>query len=521
MRRMIPLFLVTVAVFAILVAGSFGRRSGGAKAVQDLKSRLQKKPTKPVDHSKLPALQKTFSSPQQVTEACISCHTERHKEIMNTAHWTWSRTEYVPGKGLRTTGKKNVVNNYCIGTASNLTGCDQCHAGYGYTDAKFDFNNASNVDCLVCHDESGAYSKTNGGGPAPTVDLRNVAQHVGKPQRSNCGYCHFTGGGGNNVKHGDLETALISTTREVDVHMGTDGADLDCTACHTAQNHQIRGKLYSVSSMNRNRATCEQCHGDAPHADGLLNEHTVRVACQTCHIPEYAKVNATKMVWDWSTAGQLKDGQPFEIKNPDGEASYLSIKGSFTWAKNVKPEYVWFNGTADHYVLGDPVPAARPVQLNKLGGSADDPGAKIIPVKIHRGKQLYDPVTRMLIQPKLYAAQKGEGGFWKDFDWKRSAEEGMKTAGLPFSGQYEFIETEMYWPVNHMVAPKEKTVACAECHTRSNSRLSGLGGFYMPGRDRSRWLDALGALAIVGAFLGGVAHAAARAITARRRRSEA
>jgi hypothetical protein len=273
--------------------------------------------------------------------------------------------------------------------------------------------------------------------------------------------------------------------------------------------------------MNRNRATCEQCHGDAPHADGLLNEHTVRVACQTCHIPEYAKVNATKMVWDWSTAGQLKDGQPFEIKNPDGEASYLSIKGSFTWAKNVKPEYVWFNGTADHYVLGDPVPAARPVQLNKLGGSADDPGAKIIPVKIHRGKQLYDPVTRMLIQPKLYAAQTGEGGFWKDFDWKRSAEEGMKTAGLPFSGQYEFIETEMYWPVNHMVAPKEKTVACAECHTRSNSRLSGLGGFYMPGRDRSRWLDALGALAIVGAFLGVVAHAAARAITARRRRSEA
>ncbi len=521
MKRYVPLVLVAAAVFAILVAGSSQRQPGMLAPVRELKAKLQNKPKRPVDHAKLPALQKNFATPQQVTETCISCHTERHKEVMNTAHWTWSRVEHVPGKGVRAAGKKNVINNFCIGTTSNLKGCDQCHAGYGYTDGNYDFSVAKNVDCLVCHDNSDTYSKTVAGAPAPTVDLKAVAQRVGKPQRANCGYCHFSGGGGNNVKHGDLETALISTTREVDVHMGTDGGDLDCTACHTAQNHQIRGKLYSVSSMNRNRATCEQCHGAAPHADGVLDEHTARVACQTCHIPEYAKVNATKMNWDWSTAGRLKDGEPFEIKNEDREASYLSIKGSFTWEKNVKPEYIWFNGTADHYLLGDQVPAARPVQINTLFGSVNDPAAKIVPVKIHRGKQPYDPETRLLIQPKLYAAQKGEGGLWKDFDWNRAAEEGMNEAGLPYSGRLDFVATEMYWPVNHMVAPKEKSVGCAECHRRADSRLAGLGGFYMPGRDRSRVLDALGAIAIAGSLEGVAIHALARAAAARRKRAEA
>ncbi|MCL5743917.1 MAG: tetrathionate reductase family octaheme c-type cytochrome [Acidobacteria bacterium] len=515
--RMIPLVLVTIAVFAVVVAGGLQSKQAGAEALRDLKLRYEQKRTRSVDHSKLPALQKRFTTPQQVTEACISCHNERHKEVLNSSHWNWSEAEYIPGRGVRSAGKKNVINNFCIGVTSNLKGCDQCHSGYGYIDQSFDFSDPKNIDCLVCHDGSDTYSKTNGGMPPPSVDLKLVAQQVRRSRRSNCGYCHFSGGGGNNVKHGDLEQALLNTNRQVDVHMGTDGGNLECAACHITQNHQIRGKLYSVSSMNRDRVTCEQCHGGAPHSDGVLNQHTAKVACQTCHIPEYAKVNATKMFWDWSTAGRLKDGQPIEEKNASGEASYLSIKGSFIWAKNVKPDYIWFNGTADHYLLGDTVSATRPVQMNALRGSYADSQSKIIPVKIHRGRQIYDPATKMLIQPKLYANQKGEGGFWKDFDWNRAAQEGMQTAGLPYSGQYEFIDTVMYWPVNHMVAPKEKSVGCAECHTRTDSRLAGLTGFYMPGRDRSGLLDGLGLLAVGGALAGALLHALARIAASKRR----
>lgn len=514
--RLIPLILVTVAIFGILASGSLKRNTAPSAPLRELKARYAKKHVKSVDHAKLAPLNKTFSSGPEVTSTCLSCHTERHKEIQASSHWNWSRVEFVAGKGLRATGKKNVLNNYCIGVSSNLEGCDKCHAGYGFKDAKFDFNDPTHIDCLVCHDTTGTYAKGNGGMPAANVDLAAVAKKVGRPTRTDCGYCHFYGGGGNNVKHGDLEMALESTTRDVDVHMATDGADLDCVACHTTENHRITGKLYSVSSMNRGHVTCEQCHGRAPHSDDMLNEHTLKVACQTCHIPTYAKANATKIAWDWSTAGRLENGEPVEKKDKDGNITYASIKGDFTWAKNVAPEYIFFNGTADHYALGEKVPAARPVQVNRLNGWYSDPDSKIVPVKVHRGKQAYDPATGLLIQPKLFAKEKGDGGFWKDFNWQRAAEEGMKTAGLPYSGRMDFVKTEMYWPVNHMVAPKEKSLECESCHTREKSRMAGLKGFYMPGRDSSTAVDTLGSIGLWGVLAGILVHAAARLLARRK-----
>ncbi len=519
--RMIPLFLVTVAVFGVLIIGSIQNKSSRTDAAREFKARFARKHVKSVDHAKLPALQKTFASGREVTEACIGCHTERHKEVMASSHWNWSRQDYIPGRGVRTIGKRNVLNNFCIGVSDNQEGCSRCHAGYGMDSANFDFNDPRNVDCLVCHDNTDSYAKGLAGMPDPKLDLKTIAQKVGRPQKSGCGACHFSGGGGNNVKHGDLEQGLLTATREVDVHMASDGADLDCVSCHTAENHRIRGRMYSVSSLNRERATCEQCHGGAPHQSDVVNRHTAKVACQTCHIPRYAKVNETKMAWDWSTAGKLRNGEPIEDKDAAGNPVYASIKGSFVWARNVKPEYVFFNGTADHYLLGDQVPAARPVQVNVLHGSYDDPDSKITPVKVHHGKQIYDPVNNILVQPKLYSRAKGDGGFWKDFNWKTAAEEGMKASGLPYSGRYEFVATEMYWPVNHMVSPKEKSVDCVECHTPNDSRMAGLKGFYMPGRDRSGFIDGLGAMAVFGALAAALAHAVVRLLAFGRRKAEA
>ncbi len=73
--------------------------------------------------------------------------------------------------------------------------------------------------------------------------------------------------------------------------MGVDGVNMQCVDCHTAKKHQMKGKMYSVSSMNRNRVACEDCHTAMPHRNEILNEHTYKVACQSCHIPTYAKVN--------------------------------------------------------------------------------------------------------------------------------------------------------------------------------------------------------------------------------------
>ncbi|HVN49644.1 MAG TPA: tetrathionate reductase family octaheme c-type cytochrome, partial [Bacteroidota bacterium] len=317
--------------------------------------RYAQKETPSVDHSQFAQLKKHFTKPQEVTAACISCHNERHVEVMKSSHWNWERQEYVEGKGIRTIGKKNILNNFCIGISGSEQSCTKCHIGYGWGDKNFDFKNPLNVDCLACHDNSNLYVKASGsaGLPETTIDIAAVAQHVGKPTRTNCGTCHFFGGGGNNVKHGDLEKALFDASRDVDVHMASDGEDMQCVDCHTAAKHQMLGKMYSVSSMNRNHVECEQCHTALPHTDDVLNKHTLKVACQTCHIPVYAKVNPTKLYWDWTTAGKLKDGKPYIEEDSNGTDVYMSIKGSFRWGKNLQPDYIWFNGTASHYLVGD------------------------------------------------------------------------------------------------------------------------------------------------------------------------
>ncbi len=511
-RFIIP--LLAMAIIALFFIATITKKESVRAPLAELKSQFKKeKPS--VDHSKFSQLRKKFSKPQDVTAACIDCHNERHTEVMKSSHWNWEREEYIEGRGIRYIGKKNILNNFCIGINTNEQSCNKCHIGYGWGDKNFDFTNANNVDCLACHDNSDTYVKKSSGAGMPdlSVDLAFVAQRVGKPTKSNCGTCHFFGGGGNNVKHGDLEKALFDTQRDVDVHMGTDGGNLECVDCHKTEKHQMLGKVYSLSSMNRNRSTCEQCHSETPHANSVINEHTVKVACQTCHIPEYAKVNSTKMEWDWSTAGKLDNGEPFETKDSLGNINYASIKGSFKWGRNVQPEYIWFNGTASHYLTGDTISADSPIQMNTLHGSYDDPDSKIIPVKIHRAVQPYDPINKFVVQPKTFANTKGEGGFWKDFNWNSSIQHGMDYVGLPYSGQYSFVKTEMYWPINHMVSPKAKTVQCNECHTQKNSRIANLKDFYIPGRDQNAAVEMFGFGTIILSIVGVGIHATIRIIS--------
>ncbi|MFO7444930.1 MAG: tetrathionate reductase family octaheme c-type cytochrome [Ignavibacteriaceae bacterium] len=506
--------LVVLSAVTILIDKSYEQSD-----LEKLKEKYPVKYSPSADHSKFPVLQKKFASARDVTETCISCHNERHKEVMQSNHWNWEREEYIEGKGIVSIGKKNAINNFCIGVEGNEQSCAKCHIGYEMTSEMFSYTDPKNIDCLVCHDNTETYVKGSelAGLPDPSVNLNVAAQGVGKPQRSNCGVCHFFGGGGNNVKHGDLEKSMFSPSKDIDVHMAVEGVNLQCIDCHKTEKHNISGKMYSLSSMNRDRTYCEDCHTENPHEAEILNEHTIKVACQTCHIPTYAKVNATKMDWDWSTAGKLKNGEPYEEDDEDGNHTYLSIKGSFKWGKNLKPDYVWFNGTADHYLLGEVFSdTINPLQINTLNGSYNDEDSKIIPVKIHRSVQPYDPVYRVLIQPKLFSDKKGEGAFWQDFNWRRASEVGMKDADIDFSGQVGFIKTEMYWPVNHMVSTKELTVQCTECHTRDNSRLAALNDFYMPGRDYSKIIDNAGTGIIIMTFIGVLVHSGFRIFSTRK-----
>ena len=500
------------------------------------------------DHTKFKELEGPFATGPDVTKACLKCHTEASKQIHKTKHWNWDVVNPATGRKL---GKKNVINNFCGSIVSNEARCTSCHIGYGWKDDKFDFAKQENVDCLVCHDSTTKYRKFPAGAGHPAyeprewpaksgkliqpVDLAEIAQNVAPTGRKNCGVCHFLGGGGNAVKHGDLDLSLINPGPYLDVHMspknldGSKGLDFACSKCHGGDKHLVQGSRYTLNAKDTSgidipgrtdgsRATCESCHGSTPHPDTAnkkLNDHTDVLACQTCHIPEFARGGfATKTWWDWSTAGKLTaEGKPLKINNAKGEQIYNGMKGDFKWGKNVIPEYRWFDGTVKYTLFGDEVTGEEMVPINKYGGSADDPNSRIWPFKVMRGKQVFDKGNKTLGVLHTFGAD--DSAFWGNYDWDKALETGMKAAGSSYSGEYGFVETEMAWPQTHMVAPKEDAVACESCHS-ADSRLKGIPGLYIPGLNRFGLLDTIGWLIAGLSLLGVLGHGALRYYTHRK-----
>lgn len=409
------------------------------------------------DHSDL--INVPLETGSDVTKLCLTCHEDASHEVMQTNHWTWQAppVEVAWRDEPVSVGKANTLNNFCIGVQSNIEGCSRCHSGYGWVDENFDFTVEENVDCLVCHDQSGTYVKASGGYPAEGVDLVSVAQSVGSPTRENCGSCHFNGGGGNGVKHGDLDESLYFPSENVDVHMGR--YNFQCIDCHTTDDHNVAGRSISVSVDNENQIACTDCHdAELTHGDERILSHLDTVACETCHIPEGALRDPTKMNWDWSTAG--------DDTREESTHEYLKIKGSFVYENNFQPEYYWYNGTAERYLLGDPVDEDGITTLNQPLGNLEDSTAMIWPFKVHRARQPYDTEYNILLQPNTV----GPEGYWTTFDWDSALEIGAEVAGIPYSGNFDFAETEMYWPLAHMVQPKENALQCTDCHN-DNSRM--------------------------------------------------
>ncbi len=494
------------------------------------------------DHTQFAVLQGPFETPMEVTQACLSCHTEAASQVMHTIHWTWEYQDPATGETL---GKKHDINNFCVAVTSNWARCTSCHVGYGWKDASFDFGDATRVDCLVCHDTTGTYKKFPAGAGLPAMepkefppgsgkiwqppDLAEIAQHVGQTSRTTCGACHFYGGGGDGVKHGDMDSSLAAPPKAVDVHMSPEGANLQCADCHAEAGHQIGGSRYNAHPADPhgkdlpvsdgNPATCQSCHGNAPMHNPKLNEHVDKVACQTCHIPAFARGGLpTKMWWDWSKAGDKTRGTDGVEKDENGWVTYDFMKGEFVWEADVVPTYAWFDGHLGFAVEGQQVEPAGDgvIYINRPQGSAGEADARIYPFKAFRGRQAYDPVNKLLIVPHLFPFNKEDTtAYWKGFDWDTAFKVGMETANLPYSGQYEWVETEMYWPITHMVAPAEQALTCSECHSRQ-SRLAGIDGVYIPARDYSKPLDAAGWTLSLLALVGVVVHGGLRIAAARK-----
>jgi len=427
--------------------------------------------------------------PYESTESCIMCHESEALEMLNIGHFKWSGTvENIVGLEGQQIGKRDLLNNFCIAVPSNEGRCTQCHVGLGWTDASFDFNNPANVDCLVCHDQSGSYMKglTSGGLPDPSVDLQAVARSIAigsRPTRKACIGCHAAAGGGDNVKHGDLSSDMVSPTRDHDVHMGVDGANLVCVDCHGANhdpetgevNHGIPGlPLHSVHEGEMK--VCSDCHGkkEAIHAgtsadDLFAEDRHQRLACQVCHIPVIAKGVSTKVEWYWADAGQNISPIPVDAT---GRATYDKKKGTFYWANNLRPTLRWANGKWERKVIGlNDTYDAEPIEMAKPVGSYEDPTAMIYPFKMMVGNQPVDKGNKKIIVPHLFGLKGGQYPYWGKFDWNLALSDGAVYTGQPYSGNWGFASTNMLLTVNHEVAPAEQALGmggmgegCVDCH---------------------------------------------------------
>ncbi len=93
----------------------------------------------------------------------------------------------------------------------------------------------------------------------------------------------------------------------------------------------------------------------------------------------------------------------------------------------------------------------------------------------------------------------------------------MQAVNRSYSGRYGFVETEMSWPITHMVAPAAEALRCGECHSE-NGRLEQVVGVYIPGRDAELLIDRIGfALALL-TLITVMAHGALRILAYRKGR---
>jgi hypothetical protein len=209
-------------------------------------------------------------------------------------------------------------------------GCGQCHIGGMYgppTDMMMPFSIRDKkrehaIDCLICHSVS--YDMNERYVVDDDVGLRwnqdrsmKAALTVTRPQSGMCLRCHQHNMGGDTY-HGNEAARNLGYENPRLLHAAKRGtaygpaddvharAGLDCLDCHTARGHKIargRGGVDLVSNdLPDIDVSCELCHTDAPHykdprASAVLNGHTARVACETCHITHLSDDNMVLVDW--------------------------------------------------------------------------------------------------------------------------------------------------------------------------------------------------------------------------------
>jgi len=411
---------------------------------------------------------------------CLGCHDVQANEMFGSTHykWTGSAPDMVNGSGIPQGKLTNAVNSYCINIEGNWSVCGSCHAGRG---KRPDDPSAGleNIDCLICHSDEYAAARTRlpDGSMGVVNPKDSMVQNIHSPTRANCLKCHATAGGGDGVKRGDLSIATITNNDpHFDVHMNTSGSDLACQECHVFNGHKVIGKgsdLRPTDDLARgSEIECITCHAGKDLPEGHDNEeigrHVSRVACQSCHIPIYAKV-ATEMHRDWRQHhdGSLADGV-------SGPGHPYTVKES-----NLVPEYKFWNRLSDNYLLGDDASitydaAKDTYPTSKPQGNNQD--GKLYPFKYKTATQPKTKGDDRLIALDTFEYLKASGNV------VTAIENGLRNMGYSAAEPYEWIETDTYQMLNHGVSPSSAALNCNSCHDNPNRMdLQGELGYALKG----------------------------------------
>ncbi len=414
---------------------------------------------------------------------CLICHADLTASGYVKATANFGAADAKPASG-------------CATMPSQPPGVEGCAAGY------LCLADPQNVPS--CYPTTGAHYK----GKVKDA-LAAATQTVRRPDRENCGYCHFYAGGGDSVKL--MGSSLRQPSRSLDVHMG---GGMTCADCHAQPGHEFSGAGIHVPAHTQ-PVSCADCHSAAPHANASWNTHARKIACQTCHIPRFSRGQFSKVNWDWSTTGQKGSGVVKSHLVDGAVASdvetYSYIKGDFVWSANIAPAYAWYDGRMTHATILDKAnfdveglsstEDATRITLGAPVGRKCSPGAKIHPFKLMRGKQaIYrDPASTdgtprdFVINPNVFGMDSLWGVLqspaWTQarFDagemvglWSSILTKGAKAAGQYPAGAatmipatagvagWEFRCTKLYMDLNHEVAPKQQALgcgnACTTCH---------------------------------------------------------
>jgi len=415
------------------------------------------------------------------SETCLQCHTTQAHEVHASVMYQWEGATPDMTSGPNLQGKiSGAVNSYCVSILGNWDVCGNCHVGLGEPPTpEATSEQLSNIDCMICHQDAYRRKKVDGrfvpNEEAMTITMDQAARTVHPPGRYNCLQCHAKAGGGDAVKRGDLTMAQISTTdRNFDVHMATTGANMRCQECHTFTDHKVAGKGSDLRPTDSaDQLECSDCHSNMTTNDGhegdYVERHITRVACQTCHIPIYAKdasdspsSEATETHRTWLTTHST--APPFHP--------------ALSKDNDLIPEYRFWNRKSSNYLLHDAAvidpmtgryPTSRP-----LGDVADNQ-AKLYAFKYKTAEQ---PFAHD--QSKLIALDTSV--FFATGDPIAATEQGLVNMGLSENEPYSWVETDTFQMLNHQVSTSGAALECNDCHgSTQRMDLQGELGYALKG----------------------------------------